>query len=65
MNSDGEWGDHVTLYAAAQIFQVNIAIISSQFEDSIILVDDRFPTIVIGHIFESHYVSSDRASNES
>jgi len=75
MSKPGEWGDHITLLAAASVFQLNVMVFSSESElDTIVepleleateqldVADDDEATvrdtIVLGHIHESHFVST-------
>jgi hypothetical protein len=39
MSSPGEWGDHLTLQAAADAFNVRICVVSSFLENCIISID--------------------------
>ncbi|KAF6259244.1 hypothetical protein COO60DRAFT_1270176 [Scenedesmus sp. NREL 46B-D3] len=39
MSNPGEWGDHLTLQAAADAFNVRICVVSSFLENSIISID--------------------------
>ena len=62
MERDGTWGDHVILYATANLYKTYIRVISSQssHHDLIIKPDgDVISTnpLVLGHVHEVHYVS--------
>ena len=41
MSTDGAWGDHVTLQAAADVFEVNISLVTSYETDPVISVQSR------------------------
>lgn len=62
MAKDGSWGDQVILFAAANYYGCVVRVISSvpNYEDVIMLpnppVHDAVE-LVLGHIFEEHYVS--------
>ena len=62
MAADGTWADHVILHAAANCFKTPIHVISSLSDrhDVNIRPDravDCSGRLVLGHIFEHHYVS--------
>ena len=60
MEKDGTWGDHLILFAAANLFKTCIHVVSSLHNDVDITphgpVDESKP-LVLGHIHEVHYVS--------
>ena len=60
MEQDGSWGDHLILYAAANLFKTCIHVVSSLDNDVDIRphgpVDESKP-LVLGHIHDVHYVS--------
>ena len=68
MERDGSWGDHIILLAAANLFETCIRVVSSQSHDDDVVItpnystDDRNP-LVLGHVFELHYVSLVRREN--
>uniref|UniRef100_A0A6B2L4L7 OTU domain-containing protein n=1 Tax=Arcella intermedia TaxID=1963864 RepID=A0A6B2L4L7_9EUKA len=55
MSQSGEWGDHLTLIAAAEVFSTRIVVISSAPGDNYII--EIIPTFSIPHqtIFLSHF----------
>jgi len=63
MLKEGEWGDHLTLIAASEVFKTKIIIISSIPGDNFVIDiptfsqirDDR--TIILSHYAEFHYGS--------
>ena len=61
MRKCGEWGDQITLQAAADSYQVNIELLND--EGYLIELrpqarpDENLPTITLGHVGEYHYVS--------
>jgi len=62
MLKEGEWGDHLTLIAAAEVFKVVIIIISSiPGDDYVIEIIPTFTepqrTIMLSHFAEYHYGS--------
>ena len=61
MEEDGTWGDHLILYAAANVYKSRIRVISSIDCDVSITPDhlavDKTNPLVLGHIHEKHYVS--------
>ena len=60
MAKDGNWGDHVVLFAAANRFQTPIRIISSLDHEIVVHPDHALANsspLVLGHIHELHYVS--------
>jgi len=62
MLKDGEWGDHLTLIAAAEVFQTVIIIISSIPGDNYVIeIIPTFTapqrTIMLSHFAEFHYGS--------
>ena len=60
MASDGTWGDHIILHAAADYFNTCILVISSRWRDVTINPKGdlgRRNLLVLGHIHEGHYVS--------
>lgn len=61
MAKDGNWGDHLILFAAANCFKCNIRVISSVPNQDCTIrpvppISDTDP-LVLGHVFEQHYVS--------
>ncbi|RMX41330.1 hypothetical protein pdam_00021657, partial [Pocillopora damicornis] len=58
MEQDGSWGDHLILYAAANLFKTCIHVVSSLDNDVDIRphgpVDESKP-LVLGHIHDVHY----------
>ena len=70
MEQDGTWGDHVILYATANHYETYIQVISSlsNHHDLIIRPDgDVISTnsLVLGHVYEVHYVSLTRKQGEA
>jgi len=68
MNREGEWGDHLTLIAAAEVFKSSIVIISSVLGDNFVV--EVLPTfcipentIMLSHFAEFHYGSVIPVSN--
>ena len=60
MAKDGTWGDHLVLFAAANLFQTPIRIISSLDHEIVVQPDHALANtnpLVLGHIHELHYVS--------
>ena len=64
MMTDGTWGDHVILHAAANCFTTCIRVISSlPHHDDVIIYPENDVTgargnqLVLGHVHELHYVS--------
>jgi len=63
MAADGTWADHVILHAAANCFKTSIHVISSlsDHRHDITISPERAVDcsgrLVLGHIFEHHYVS--------
>ena len=62
MATDGTWGDHVVLHAAADYFETCILVISSLSRELTVTINpkgdlDRSNPLVLGHIHEGHYVS--------
>ncbi|EGC37411.1 hypothetical protein DICPUDRAFT_76981 [Dictyostelium purpureum] len=65
MSRDGTWGDHITLFAAAEIFKANISIISSvdshqyliEIEPTTVIANKN---ILLSHHAELHYGSLSR-----
>lgn len=67
LTRDGEWGDHVTLLAAAEAFQTKITIIDSIPDETNCVVTivpsidhpeadpDTLPTLLLAHLSEYHY----------
>jgi hypothetical protein len=57
------WGDHLTLMALAELYQIQILVVTSLPGDNFV-VDIRpeetqpLRTICLGHLFEMHYFSS-------
>ena len=65
MRTDGEWGDHLCIVAAAKLLGVSVTVISSQSPDPIIIVPHgtaALGNIFLGHQNENHYVSLQPAS---
>ena len=61
MAKDGNWGDHVILFAAANCFKCDIRVISSVPNHDCIIspvppISDAVQ-LVLGHVVEEHYVS--------
>jgi len=68
MSKEGEWGDHLTLIAAAEVFKTAIVIISSVPGDNFVIeVTPAFTgangTIMMSHFAEFHYGSVHPISN--
>ena len=62
MAADGTWADHVILHAAANCFKTSIHVISSLSDRHDVTISpegavDCSGRLVLGHIFEHHYVS--------
>ena len=60
MEQDGKWGGHVILYGTANYYKTNIDVISSQSKHLTISPDGHVKKtnpLVLGHIYEVHYVS--------
>jgi len=62
MAADGTWADHVILHAAANYFKTSIHVISSLSDRHDVNVSseravDCSGRLVLGHVFEHHYVS--------
>lgn len=60
MATDGTWGDHIVLHAAADYFETCILVISTLSHDVTISPKgglDRSNPLVLGHMHEGHYVS--------
>ena len=66
MEKDGTWGDHLMLQAAANYYRTSICVISSLGHETLISPHNLSATttnsnhqqpLVVGHIFELHYVS--------
>ena len=68
MAKDGTWGNHVVLVAAANTYGISIRVISSVTDHEDILVTPSYTssqdteTLVLGHVFEYHYVSLEQKS---
>ena len=68
MAKDGTWGNHVVLVAAANTYGTSIRVISSVTDHEDILVTPSYTssqdteTLVLGHVFEYHYVSLEQKS---
>ncbi|XP_078614208.1 uncharacterized protein LOC144883508 [Branchiostoma floridae x Branchiostoma japonicum] len=64
MEEEGTWGDHLTLQALSNIWNVRVCIVSSSSDYLIYInplgMDSRAEVILLGHISEEHYVSLDR-----
>ncbi|KAL9959957.1 hypothetical protein ACROYT_G033336 [Oculina patagonica] len=63
MSQDGEYGDHLTLQAAADIFNIEIVVVSSLGPDATVVISPTssipVATIQLGHFAEGdgeHYV---------
>jgi hypothetical protein len=65
------WGDHITLHAAASVFEVNIMVVSSLGEDATQFVQSTsgagsdMSVVYIGHLAEHHYISLDSIQDDS
>lgn len=63
MAKDGTWGNHVVLVAAANKYEIPIRVVSSATDHQDIIVEPSSPfnqdiePLVLGHVFEYHYVS--------
>ena len=66
MERDGTWGDHLMLQAAANFYGTPIRVISSLGHETLINPHNMLANntnsnlqqpLVLGHIFELHYVS--------
>lgn len=62
---DGEWGDHVTLRVLATVFQRQICVYSSDFDEEVHspFVDVPLLSVAplcVGHLAEYHFVSCPR-----
>ncbi|CAH3180967.1 unnamed protein product, partial [Porites lobata] len=62
MMADGTWGDHVILHGAANCFQTCIHVISSLPHRHDVMICPEFDVtssgrLVLGHVYELHYVS--------
>ena len=65
MSLSGTWGDHLTLVAVAELFQVRIVIVSSAVDESQALIEvvptstgkdpEQLPVIFLCHYAEYHY----------
>lgn len=74
MSNDGTYGDQITLQAAAEIFNIQIVIISSLNEGTTLIrpdggqeFDQSEPFVVLGHLAEGdgeHYLSMDQRLSE-
>ena len=70
MQTDGEWGDNIVLYAAACLFRIPITVISSIENSRPITITpttiSRPGQLYLGHLAEFHYisVSPESESNE-
>ena len=62
MAAVGTWGDHVVLYAAANLFRTSIHVISSLSHNHNLTITPESSSynigrLVLGHLYELHYVS--------
>ena len=62
MSADGTWGDHLTLFAAANCFKTSIRVVSSLSRDHDVTIslecgDDSGNVLTLGHVNQNHYVS--------
>ena len=62
MEQDGTWGDHVTLYATANCYEMHIRVISSKSNHGELTIKpdghvNSTNPLVLGHVHEFHYVS--------
>lgn len=61
MQQDGEWGDHLILQAAAELYGISIYVINSEARDHDVTINPRESIsskhLVLGHVCELHYVS--------
>jgi hypothetical protein len=57
MSADGEWGDHIMLIAAAELYEMRIHIISSVGPPIDIVPRNAIRASYLGHLHELHYRS--------
>ena len=60
MRKHDEWGDHITLQVAANMFGLKVCILNQEGQDTIVKSAERsndLNHIYLGHIVEKHYVS--------
>ena len=68
MMTDGTWGDHIILHGAANCFETCIHVISSlPNRDDVMICPENDDTgsnrLLLGHVYELHYVSLRPVSN--
>lgn len=60
MEQEGEWGDHITLFAAPAVFQTTITLLSDSLANVITIQPppgtQSLANLLLGHVSELHYV---------